>query len=53
VILAVYIDGILVTESNIDSIEKAKKKYLKTQFVIKDISKLKYLGLKLLTLNME
>jgi len=36
VILVVYVDDILLTESDGDGIEKAKE-HLKTQFVIKDI----------------
>ena len=35
-ILIVYVDDILLTESDIDGIEKAKE-YLKTQFVTKDM----------------
>jgi len=35
-ILVVYVDDILLTESDIDGIEKAKE-YLKTQFVTKDM----------------
>ena len=35
-ILVVYVDDILLIESDIDGIKKAKK-YLKTQFVTKDM----------------
>jgi len=41
VILVVYVDDILPTQSDVDSIGKAKK-YLKTQFVIKDLGRPRY-----------
>ena len=53
VILVIYVDDILLAESNVVGIVKGKE-YLKTQFVIKDMGKPRYfLGLKLFTVNME
>ena len=44
VVLVVYVDDILLTESDIGGIEKTKD-YLKQQFVTKDIGKPKYIFL--------
>ena len=41
VTFAVYVDDILLSRSNVDGIKKAKE-YLKTQFVIKDMSMPRY-----------
>ncbi|GJV10853.1 putative RNA-directed DNA polymerase [Tanacetum coccineum] len=41
IVLLVYVDDIIVTGNNVDSIESFKK-FLKTKFQIKDLGKLKY-----------
>ncbi|GJV81030.1 ribonuclease H-like domain-containing protein [Tanacetum coccineum] len=46
--LLVYVDDIIVTENNVDEIEKFKE-FLRTKFQIKDLGKLKYfLGIEVL-----
>ncbi|GJS36032.1 putative RNA-directed DNA polymerase [Tanacetum coccineum] len=51
IVLLVYVDDIIVTGNNVDSIESFKK-FLKTKFQIKDLGKLKYfLGIEVVDTN--
>jgi len=53
VIVAIYVDDILLTGSDVDGILK-NKEYLKTQFLTKDIDRPRYfLQMKLLIVNMK
>ncbi|GJV49096.1 putative RNA-directed DNA polymerase [Tanacetum coccineum] len=51
IVLLVYVDDIIVTGNNVNSIESFKK-FLKTKFQIKDLGKLKYfLGIEVVDTN--